>query len=1185
MLKLERMDLLGFKSFFSRTRFDFPAGITAVVGPNGCGKSNIGDAISWVLGDQSARSLRGEKMEDVIFNGSEKRKPLGMAEVSLTLQERNGLGGAETDSITITRRLYRSGESEYLINGTRSRLKDLRDLLERKRIATRLSSVIEQGKVDEVINAKPKERRGLFEEAAGIAGNQAKNRLAAKKLEAAEGNLSRVADILLEVESRIRSLKRQASKAKRYRNLIDRIRQLRAVVLHETHLSLHGKQQEAVRQEELRRREDVGWATRLSKLEADFERSDLDLRRQDEILADHLGGIHKIELENQRHLADRDHLRSAGGEIGHNLNRQVLRLQNARRELESIRAAIAQEGIRSREAELLLEKAAQAAAAAGADMKRDAGQVREMERQSEESQRRHVTVLQESADLKSRTLQLQEKHRGIGELIQKVEDEIVESSQEGDEVNASTRALAGRLERACEETRAALAEKGLAESERQRLAVHLEQLKTGLGVAEHRLGVVDNKLELLRQIRTDRETATDRLRALISSNGGIGGDLQVLAEGIEVQEGMEKAMDAVLGATAGAFLVGSGERAVAAWRTVRAAGEKGYRFVWNLGNGSPASPEVAGSQSPVADSRVLLPLSRAVLDSGPRGEVLSHLVRQTMVVGDLDTALELHAEYPNYDYVTIDGELVQSKGILEDGTDRPWGAFSLESRMAELDRERSSLDANRTRLRKEIDAGKNSLLQQESRCGDLDRSRPEAEKREMSLRLELEAKRTEAGKIERRRQSLGAQREEIRKERDRLEIECQELSEGRKEIEAERARQEGELDRLRHSLGEARDTLEEVRAVYQKTAGRRDILEIEYKVFQREIQKLCRKEEDLLKECEEAGRDRDNLASRRDRMETDLERTRIEIRRLEERMAELAREHRSLQESTEEIRAEMISKKEPIRETRKARQEVQARLREAELLRVRLDTEAEHLERECREEMGCGPDEIPAPAGNDLPDPAACSREVEELKGKVQHLGPVNLVALEELGELEERFGFLSGQRQDLLDSIASLRNTILSINRKSRERFMEAFETIRDRFHETFETLFGGGTAHLRLEDEEDPLEAGIEIDVQPPGKRLQSIRLLSGGEKALTAVALLFAVFHYRPSSFCVLDEVDAPLDEANVERFSKMLRSLTKETQFILITHSRRSMESADNLYGITMEESGVSKVMALKLERDH
>jgi chromosome segregation protein len=636
-----------------------------------------------------------------------------------------------------------------------------------------------------------------------------------------------------------------------------------------------------------------------------------------------------------------------------------------------------------------------------------------------------------------------------------------------------------------------------------------------------------------------------------------------------------------------------GQRAANAARTVRQAGERGTRFVWNTGNGSgngsgAAAPgDGAVAKMPPLDPRILRPLTEAVLDTGPRAEVLGRLVRRTLVARDLGAALELHQELPEWNFVTPLGEMVHADGVLEDGTDRSWGAFSLESELAGLEREEQELCGRRDELRREIASLGVTLKERDSRIEALARTESEIEKRELSIRLERDARQAESAKIARRRGALEAQRCDLETGRKRIETENRQLDERRQQVGAKRVGLEQDQERLRAELLDRQEALETVRSRYQESCSRRDALEAEHRAAESEVGKLRRREEDLLNRCDATETEIDTLGRRQDETEIGEERTRIEIHRLEERIGTMAAERGEIEAGLEAVRGGVVEKKEPIRAARREREAALSELREAELSRTRLDSDLEHLLASCREELGCGPEEIPVPEPGSVPPLPESEREVEELKEKLQRVGPVNLVAVEELEKLEERQAFLTGQRQDLLDAIASLRNTIQRLNRESRERFVVAFEEIRERFQGTFEKLFGGGQAQLRLEESDDPLLAGVEIIAQPPGKRLQSIRLLSGGEKALTAIALLFSVFQYRPSPFCVLDEVDAPLDEANVERFSRMLRHLKDETQFILITHSRRSMENADSLYGVTMEESGISKVMSLQFEqeRDH
>ncbi|MEE8184234.1 MAG: chromosome segregation protein SMC [Acidobacteriota bacterium] len=1188
MLRLERMEVQGFKSFYGRTRFDFPGGITAVVGPNGCGKSNICDAISWVLGDQSAKSLRGEKNEDIIFNGSEKRKPFGMAEVSLTLQDRNGDGKAEADPVTIMRRIYRSGESEYWINGVRSRLKDLQDLLESHQIARKVYSVIEQGRVDAVMNAKPKDRRALFEEAAGIAGFKAKKKLAEQKLQEAEGNLARVADVIAVVESQLRSLQRQAAKTRRYQRLTRRIRELRSVVYKQKMGSLERQRQETLRTEEGLREQEIELASRISSLEAEWERANEEVRDQEHLLGEHREKKHRVELEVQREETRCENLGSQISEMRQLNEKETDRREVLRKKRSEVGRNLEEVTCEAQKLEARLVELGGERERAGSELAGIQDRLRFTQAEEESVREQQEIVNQRMGELERSSIRGAEQLRGIRARREETGTALKEAEREEREMDPVCRELSERLETLAGENRELEGKRQRAHEELAELQSRRDGLREELARLERSLQVSEDRSGLLRQVQSEREVASERILGLISP-GGNGGDLaaQILGKGVRVAEGFEKAFDAVLGPTAQAVLVADGGQAMQAARTVRAAGESGCRFVWSVRNGKGHSHSTDGISDPTppVDPRIQFALSEAVQDAGPRGEVVAGLVRRTLVVKDLSAALELHREKPQWNYVTVAGELVRAEGVLEDGTRRVEGIFSLGSQLADLEDERKKVDVRREAVREEIAGLDGRIRETEETIRRFAETREESAKRELAAQWEREGKLEEIAKIRKMRQSFQEQLDRQTAEADRLQEEIDRNAGTWNELELRKNHLKEEAEKIAHRLASHRELLEEIRHRHQAASQTWENLRHRVDASRRDLQKMQREQEDLIVAEEKSASEQRSLQDKVLGMSRELEESRYRSVRLDEQLEEFARLRGELEESLLRIRSGLAEKKEPIRQARKDHQEVQGRLQETEVARARLEAEREHLRLSCREELDCEPEELPDPPETEEDRMEESEREVEELKARVRNLGPVNMVALEELQELEQRHGFLDGQAKDLQESIASLRGTIQRLPNENRQRFAAAFDAIQKEFQFAFEKLFGGGQAQLQLEESEDPLEAGVDIIVQPPGKRLQSIRLLSGGEKALTAIALLFAIFRFRPTPFCVLDEVDAALDEANVARFTRMLHNFTSDTQFILITHSRSTMESADRLYGITMEEPGVSRVLSLRLARDH
>ncbi|PYQ13993.1 MAG: chromosome segregation protein SMC [Acidobacteria bacterium] len=1180
MFTLDRMEIHGFKSFFSRTAFEFRPGIIAVVGPNGCGKSNIGDAISWVLGDQSPRSLRADRMSDVIFNGSESRRPLGMAEVTLKFMRTNG-GPAPAEEFVVTRRLYRDGNSEYCLNGARCRLKDIQEMLLRSQVGSRLYSVIEQGKVDLILTARPKDRRGLFEEAAGILGYKAKRRVALGKLEATQANLLRIHDILTEVAKQAASLRRQVAKARRYRRLQETIRSRRGVLLRSRLTELERDAEEAGAARRVLADQEAELAAAAGRSDAEVER----LRFRCE----------EGEAEIRRR---RDRL----NDLARAVDRDRMQLERSKEQKEeSLRAILRWGGEATEISGRVAEREA--------DLSRRAAQLEEASRGLQGLEQ---ALLQKEEDQRNRSEAVEEAERA-GEssraALLATLDRLAEARGRRERIEQDLQRLMARREELRKEFDAAGQEREGKQVEQEEMAVlvsartsELEGAGRDREVAERALAAEQAALE---QLAADREGLAgtvaqmeERLRALEEAESGGEGEavaniLALALEGrlsargraadaLEVEPPWLPSVEAALKDLLGAVVVEDASDILAGVRHLResARGRCAFLLAGEPGAGLPSPP-----QALLSDSRCLGPLEGKVNPRGKLGAAIEEALHRTLLVEDLADALELHARFPEWSFVTVKGDLVYPLGLVEGGAggSEGRGVLSRRHRQGDLTRKLSETRERRARLeaeRERLEASRQStgerLAALEERLRGKDRDRVEA-----CLRLaQIEA---EVRRAQRTCEVAGEERERLEAEARSLESEKTELSpiltaaeEGRKELEERIAAAAGCVASRRETMTAGAESLGAFRS--EVTAEREKI--------RREGETLASWTQAAMEERERLKRARSEASSASDlvqALEASLASLADSLQRAEEERSELAARVEAMEMEAATGKNDLSVAQQQERAARAALEGMRGRSSEAEVELARLEVELKHLELAAREEMGVSLDELrklPLPEAEFSP--AQIEGEIAELKGRLEHLGPVNLAALEQYEEMEQRHLFLAKQKKDLEDSIASLNETIRKINRTSREKFLEAFERIQEGFNRSFITLFGGGRAELRLLEDEDVLECGIEIIASPPGKRLQNISLLSGGEKAMTAVALLFALFRYRPSPFCVLDEVDAPLDEANVGRFTRMLRELTPETQFILITHNRRSMEAADLLYGITMEEPGVSKVVSMRLD---
>ena len=1178
MLRLEKLEMTGFKSFLSRTEFHFNQDITAVVGPNGCGKSNIGDALNWVIGEQSVKSLRGDRMEDVIFNGSEGRKPLGMAEVSLHLS--NGAGG-EAEKIVVTRRLFRSGESDYLLNGDKARLRDIQETLARINIGSGVYSIIEQGKVDAALSSRPRERRVLIEEAAGIALYKTRKRQAEAKLEATEANLLRVNDIVVEIERQIGSLKRQAARARRYSRTVEEIARHERILLYHEHGRLQGELREASEREEHARAVESERAGTLGGLEASYEEGRQKLDEEDRAWRDGREQLHALEREmdgQERDLSlSRDQMRQAAEEkrssqeteravaaklvdVGariearrgdrEDLDRRLERENAERERLESARRSL-EDRIQSLEAELAGHRTAFLQAVDALSETRN--RRRQLDETREKVGRQAGTLDREQAaavvDLQARTRQRAD-----------VEAELAVAGQTAAMLKTrlqSRRDAEGRLG----ETLAR--ESARREESRHRLHGHAERLRT------------------LEEMESSTRGARELLEGIAAHDG-------VLADGLKTPSHLETAVEIYLAEYLDAALVGGAEQAVSHVAALKASGRGRVGFL-PLPEAGDQAPIIALPEDALADAGFVGRLGDLVEVDPPRRAALAAAMARAVVATDLPAAQRLRRQAPFFDYITLDGDILHTSGLIEGGARRPEGAGLLTRRRLKSDLTQAietgrahieGLDTLITGLEGERAAVSIAVAETSAALS-------EAEKGLVALQHRLESALEDETRVRSRLDTVGREKRMTLEESaalvlelTRLAVTVTELEAGRNAGEAQITAAQEQIAGLRLGAAETGESLSVVRASLSASRQRLEALDMDLARLLQDDQELRDRIDG--EKARQAEMDRRDAEARRRETEAQAMLHELAGRRtgLEQAVRDgelaLAARRRELEQRHQEVRAARTS----LEESRGAREQIT-------LARERVSADLRHLIEGA----------LPAGSGGDLQNlfdaltPEEKGLELDGVRTALaglrearDRMGPVNLLALDEFKELEERYTFLTAQRGDLVSAIASLKETIARINRTSRERFLEAFEKIRAGFGETFKTLFGGGRADLRLmtdEGDDDILECGLEIIAQPPGKRLLSVTLMSGGEKALTAIALLFAIFRFRPSPFCLLDEVDAPLDEANVIRFNEMLKSMAGGTQFVMVTHNRRSMEAADMLYGITMEEPGVSRTISVVL----
>ncbi|MFQ5718381.1 MAG: chromosome segregation protein SMC [Acidobacteriota bacterium] len=1255
MLKLTRMELAGFKSFYQRTAISFPDGITAVVGPNGCGKSNISDAISWVLGEQSSKSLRGTKMQDVIFNGSARRGPLPMAEVKLTLtwsggpppapedhphpamvaaappaalasagsngngnghrpleaapqQEGrlSGDGGAaageassdgaagsaagvdvsggtasgtegvnggdarsaprrpvfaipteDGSAMTVMRRLFRNGDSEYRIDDTRCRLRDIQDLLQSASIGARTYAVIEQGRVQTLLSARPKERKELIDEAAGILGFKARKRSALLKLESTEANLSRLRDLISEVKRQVNSLKRQASTARRHQRNADEIRRHRRILFHREHADLARAKDDLGRARDDLRQALAEVEARLSREEAAVEalRQRLDEEGRG-------AGERREELHETQRAIDRlDATVSAlAGRVTEARARSAERTAEATTLDERSQTARAQSQEAAARRDEATAELADRRAALGRLEQQYTGLLAaadEASRQAEVDRDRVLSAVSRLGEARNHAARLTERGARLAHQRTRLARE-----------EAECRADADRLDEQASTAQRRLTDAAGALTDAERLAV------ASAGAATAREADLDAARERQAAARREQHALRERRDALVAVLQPDGADTPLPGEPVALDVEVDPEWEAAAGTGLNDLVRARVVDDIAAARTAL---------------------EAASHQAGHPLTLICRELTTAV--SRPDGTRLSAHLRGTgaallaaaagdpEIVDDLCALFERWRARPGRAYVARSGETISAAGVLRGG--RPGEAAG----MLACNRQRRETAERLAACERQLPALDVAVHEAEASCEAARTRREETrEARETAAAAVLEARllqdrvMAEQERIERRRTVLREEASVLSAEEAGLKTETAASAATLAAAEAERdavsragEASQARLDGLRRRIEALAADCAEARS---SVAARQEALHS----LVAAVERLDANDREFAQQAVERRDEAVALSARADRQQEEMaelaEQREAKAREMV-RLMERCRADEMTQQASSAALAEAESRARSGREAVDvARQALQAK----EIEHTRATAEFDHLEKECQEQFGCTPEALGATLDaeeRDVPLDEVRSRlaRLEEIRDRI---GQVNMMAVEQFAEAEERQAFLLSQQEDLDNSIASLHATLDKINQTSRERFLHALEQIRTEFHSIFTHLFGGGRADIVLQDPDDVLDSGIDIIAQPPGKRTQSINLLSGGEKALSAIALLFAIFRHRPSPFCLLDEVDAPLDEANVDRFARLVQDYGEGTQFILITHNRRSMEIANAMYGVTMSEPGVSQTVSMRLD---
>jgi chromosome segregation protein len=1269
LLKLRKVEIVGFKSFCDRTVVTFSgSGTTCIVGPNGCGKSNVVDAISWVLGEQSHKSLRAERMADCIFNGTTKRPPLGLAEVTITMEDpelaeaaRFVMESAAADSATdaspllvensepsapadnveilsldpaqapesqetfvedsvenpaelggkfkrkkksadkpvlamkpgevvVSRRLYRSGQSEYLINGRVGRLRDIQEMFMGVGLGPDSYAIIEQGRIGLILSTKPMERRAIIEEAAGVTKFKTKKRLAEAKLESSKVNLSRVSDIVIEVEKQLGSLKRQASKARRYSEIRNQMRSIVRQMLAGKARELDAEAERIARQLDELTTAELQRATAIQQQEGEQDRLnqriyelDAEIRQNQNVLnlttlevdrsenriafnqqrAEELAGRHAqvhTEFEQAKAQAADCESRSASQIQAVTLLREesgklIARVEDLTRRAESRAAQIAG-------SETRIESLRRSASEAGESLLHLHGE----QKQAEEALIHQAEALRK----------LEATEHDVLETSMRTRDDADTAAHDFESASARLSVL----KQSATELQSKIA--GFRE-QRDAVTKQADLLRDSLAGVRARHST-------LTQILNDRSYTADAVQKLFAANERGGGKgfraVGMLADYAEVEEQHEAAIEQYLRDELEYVVVETYDHARAGVSMLRdEVGGRATFFVDSLRN-----LRLSSEYEPIVNFRiedgVISRLDKLVEFRDPLGAAAKQFLprlRSAYLTDSATAAEKMSRENPQYAFVTPDGTCYQGR-MVTGGRPDEVGPLGMKRELRALDAEVLQLEHQMSEKQAVLEAVAAELLAGEQAHEELDSKQREVEHEVISathrhshmqselarLGLELTVCQNELSRIRQDVENARQRAERAKNQHDaavltraEAESESMRLAEELAQLRGDVRSEQNDLATGRAELAAMNERLSAAEALAARLTEERAELERRETALQLQATSITDETAALAKQCEELALQLEGLRG---------EKLRLEVRQ------------RELEQEWDAARTRVTQMEDHLRMGRQSLQELREQRGHAEVDRAKNDSDRQHLRETCMSEVNAQPEDLIATeaafmSGEEL---AIAETNYREMKQRIEAMGPVNMMALEEFNECEQRFTFLTRERDDLLQSIADTQQAIAELDLATKGKFEQAFHSINKNFSEAFHTIFGGGMAEMRLTEPDSSGDAGIDIVASPPGKRLQNVLLLSGGEKAMTALALLIAIFRYQPSPFCILDEVDAPLDEANVGRFTRLISDMSGQTQFIIVTHNRKTMETGSVLYGVTMQEPGVSKLVSVRWE---
>lgn len=1166
-MRIEKLELIGFKSFAERTVFNFHPGITCIVGPNGCGKSNIVDAFRWVLGEQSAKSLRGEKMEEVIFNGSATKKQKGMAEVTMYISGLNSLGkegddnngDKVSDTISITRRLYRSGESEYLINKTQCRLKDIKDLFLDTGLEVKSYSILEQERIIELLNAKPVDRRIIIEEIAGVMKYNVRRKEALSKLESSRMNLQRINDIIAEVKKQLSYLERIAKKAERYKKLLSEMNSIELKIYKRDYESLKSSLEILTGEYNRLKEEETVKKGELSAIENQVSKMKIEMLEEEK----HLEGIQSEYQSLEKEIADIEKEIAIAKTEKDNLNEYLEKLfqQNEEYNKKKVNALLGREELEKECEELLNEIAILKSQLSekSESYKGIEDEILRKERLIEEKRKRLFIVSEEISNIRndknkfqSSLESLKAKERASIEDLERLKSII-------SEIDSSLKDITVTIVEKNNELIMLNDKKNAVSGDITNNKEHLEDIKGKLFRYKEEIASLISRYDSLKEIVFDESTKQ------VLSNVKDFNIIASISDIFEIDERYEKAVESVLSDKIISYILPAFseiERAIITLKEKSISRTafiplRPYKF-----NKKTTPPDIIGRMSDFINTK------EEFLD------VIDSIFGNIFIVKDIRAAQFLLDQGFREYYVTLDGEVIEPTGVIIAGEVK--GILKRKREIRELERLIHEQKSKIEKLQNEVYEVSQLIQKKEIEFNSISDLLREREKEISILKMNADNLKDEYERRSKKLAYIKLEIEQINKEKEELmrliydkEIEIQSMELKKSEIENSIVLLQEELNTQKSLVDEHRVDITDIKLSLASFNEKMDSMKKEIEGLEKEISEIEIKKGFISEEIESV---KQRLSQREE-----------EIINKEEKIKELVIRVKDYQSRINEKKDIIGLKNENLLEAEDRlkilRQEIESLTKTLSELdvkkaenRIRLQTVYDNV----MQNYGVSIDNLQTEIVTEED-----GKRLAEIREKIKDIGPVSVYTIDEYEELKKRYEFLKNQQDDLIKSISELEEAISRINTTTKRRLREAYEALRLKFSEVFKTLFGGGKAELILTEENNILEAGIDIVAQPPGKKLQNISLLSGGEKALTALSLLFASFLLKPTPLCILDEADSALDEINIEKFANTIRELSKDTQFIVVTHNKNTMSVADYIYGITMEEAGVSKVISMQL----